>query len=477
MHESGIWPQQMGIIVLALMGWFFSMLLTMVDGLKKWCIRFYAGWMVVMILWHFFFFPAPSKADPIVFGATGAILITMGFIHWIMMHYYTARHQTIHPMVCGAILLSMIMAISATNCMLTVLSMEVQALSLAAAIAGTTTPIEEKEPAIKSAILYFIINGCSMGLILMGILVIYAITGSLEYVVITKKLSVLDPSSSHSLLSFAQGLMVLGLCGKLGLFPFYTLMTRVYQGCSSIMLMMVCGGAKVATLVVAVFWAHHLLGPITFSCKILVFFLAVLSCIVGGISAKNQYHPHVFLGFSGAAQLGFGLFFSLIPSCGATAMYYAVVYGLLVLVVQLFVIAHKHHPLHPFLFGRPQGGLYNLKMVIGLSWCIFSFIGFPMTPTFMPKVGLVKEALAQGWGIEAFLLLLVSILSAWGYITLLHTLLRDHGTKSRLMIEGASPTAVGFSYAPGAMGMFYVVVAVLIAMSVFAQKTMMLLGL
>ncbi len=477
MHESGILAQQMGVVAMALLGWLFFILASMIDGLKQWCLRFYIYWLVAITLGHFFFFSSPPKADPMVFGATTCILVTMVFIHWMMSHHYTVRNQSIHPITCAAILLSMIMAISATNCMLSVLCMEIQALSLAAAIAGTATPIEEKESPIKSAILYFIINACSMGLILMGILVLYAITGSLEYAVITKALAKFDPSAFHPLLSFGQALIILGLCGKLGLFPFYTLMTRVYEGCSSMMLMMVCGGAKVASLMVAIFWCHHLLGPITFSCKILVFLVTILSCLAGGISAKNQHHPHIFLGFSGAAQLGFALFFALIPSCGSMVMYYAVVYGFLVLLFQIFVILHKPHPLRPFLFANPEGGIYDLKMVLSLSWCIFSLIGFPMSPTFMPKVCMVKEAIAQGQTMEAFFLLLISILSAWGYITLLHTLLRDHGTKNRLMV-GTTSSPIGiFPYSRRWHWVFYGIVVALILMTIFPQKSMMILGL
>jgi hypothetical protein len=78
---------------------------------------------------------------------------------------------------------------------------------------------------------------------------------------------------------------------------------------------------------------------------------------------------------------------------------------------------------------------------------------------------------------EAFFLLLISILSAWGYITLLHTLLRDHGTKNRLMV-GTTSSPIGiFPYSRRWHWVFYGIVVALILMTIFPQKSMMILGL
>ncbi|MFC5677403.1 NADH-quinone oxidoreductase subunit N [Aeromicrobium endophyticum] len=159
--------------------------------------------------------------------------------------------------------------------------------------------------AIRSAWTFFLASVVSTAITLMGVSLLYGVTGTLEYAGLREAL--VDPDVPGSVVSVAVVLTVVGLLFKLGAVPFHAWVPDAYGGTS----VMVAGflsavskaaslGALLVLLAEALPGAHDAWGPV-------VAVVAAVTMTIGNLGALRQDDAVGLLAWSSIAQAGFML--------------------------------------------------------------------------------------------------------------------------------------------------------------------------
>lgn len=157
--------------------------------------------------------------------------------------------------------------------------------------------------AIRSAWTFFLASVVSTAITLMGISLLYGVTGSLEYLQIRDALA--EPAVPQSVVSVAVLLTLIGLLFKLGAVPFHVWIPDAYTGAS----VMVAGflstvskaaalGAMLILVAVAFPFAYDTWQP-------LFAVVAAATMTVGNLGALRQSDAIGMLAWSSVAQAGF----------------------------------------------------------------------------------------------------------------------------------------------------------------------------
>ena len=160
-----------------------------------------------------------------------------------------------------------------------------------------------------AAVRYMILNLMGSGLFLMGVVLLYDISGHLLMVPMRQSLSSLasDPAAV-SAISVALGVMTIGIAIKSGLFPFYFWMPDTYGRATP------TSGAVLSSLVSKAYIFllfkvfYRAVGiSVVRSTPILkiLFVLGILGMIVGSVSAQRAANINRMIAFSSAAQIGY----------------------------------------------------------------------------------------------------------------------------------------------------------------------------
>jgi NADH-quinone oxidoreductase subunit N len=159
--------------------------------------------------------------------------------------------------------------------------------------------------AIRSAWTFFLASVVSTAITLMGVSLLYGVTGTLEYAGLREAL--VDPAVPSSVVSVAVVLTVVGLLFKLGAVPFHAWVPDAYGGTS----VMVAGflsavskaaslGALLVLLSQALPEAHDTWAPV-------VAVVAAVTMTIGNLGALRQDDAIGLLAWSSIAQAGFML--------------------------------------------------------------------------------------------------------------------------------------------------------------------------
>ena len=160
-----------------------------------------------------------------------------------------------------------------------------------------------------AAIRYMILNLLGSGLFLLGIVLLYDITGHLLMVPMQETIALIaqDPSERVSVM-IALGVMTLGIAIKSGLFPFHFWMPDTYGWAtpisSSLLSSLVSKGY--IFLLVKIIW--RVIGIDVFymlPLQRILFVLGILGMIMGSVSALRANNINRMIAFSSAAQIGY----------------------------------------------------------------------------------------------------------------------------------------------------------------------------
>lgn len=178
--------------------------------------------------------------------------------------------------------------------------------------------VKEKGPTILSTVRYMIFNLVGSGLFLIGIVVLYDLTGYLSIENIATAVTKIAQIKELQIpLYISFGLVITGLSIKSGLFPFHFWMPDAYGGAtptsSSILSGIVTKGYLFLLIkviyrmfTIEVLRQTHILETL--------FVLGVLGMIVGSFNAINQKSIDRMTAFSSAAQIGY-IFMGIGLSC------------------------------------------------------------------------------------------------------------------------------------------------------------------
>ncbi|MBM3364116.1 MAG: NADH-quinone oxidoreductase subunit NuoN [Betaproteobacteria bacterium] len=319
-------------------------------------------------------------------------------------------------------LLGQMIMISGNSFLVIYLGLELMSLSLYALVALRRDHAISTEASMK----YFVLGALASGFMLYGMSMIYGATGSL----VMSKIAQVVASGSANKTVLALGLVFLvsGLAFKLSAAPFHMWAPDVYHGAPTSVTLLIGGAPKLAAFAVIIRILVEGLGGLAGEWQQMMIVLAVVSLIVGNITAIAQTNIKRMLAYSTISQMGFlllGLLSGVFDGSDAasaanaysSAMFYVITYVLTTVgsfAVILFLSRSGFEADHLDDFkGLNQRSPWFAAIMMVL---LLSLAGVPPMVGFYAKLAVLQAALAAGHlGLVVFAVL-ASLVSAYYYL-------------------------------------------------------------
>lgn len=287
--------------------------------------------------------------------------------------------------------------------------LEISSLSAYALIA-----MGKKRQALWASYQYLIMGTIGATFILIGIGLMYQMTGTLNMYDLSQRL----PEVAQTRTVFAAfTFVIVGVCLKLAMFPLHLWLPNAYVYAPSIVTAFFAATATKVAVYLLIRFSFSVFG-ISFSfttvpLQTLFMALGLIGIFVASISAMNQNNvKHVFA-YSSIAQIGYmivGFSLSTVTGLTATLLHlfnHALMKGAIFLALAAVVYRVGNVELNNLRGLGRQMPLTMAAIVIGG----LSLIGVPLTVGFISKWYLLMALIEQGWWPVAVLILFGSMLA------------------------------------------------------------------
>lgn len=319
-------------------------------------------------------------------------------------------------------LLGQMIMISGNSFLVIYLGLELMSLSLYALVALRRDHAISTEASMK----YFVLGALASGFMLYGMSMMYGATGSLVMSKIAQ--AVASGGANKTVLALGLVFLVSGLAFKLSAAPFHMWAPDVYHGAPTSVTLLIGGAPKLAAFAVIIRILVEGLGGLAAEWQQMMIVLAVVSLIVGNITAIAQTNIKRMLAYSTISQMGFlllGLLSGVFDGSDAasaanaysSAMFYVITYVLTTVgsfAVILFLSRSGFEADHLDDFkGLNQRSPWFAAIMMVL---LLSLAGVPPMVGFYAKLAVLQAALAAGHlGLVVFAVL-ASLVSAYYYL-------------------------------------------------------------
>ena len=289
-----------------------------------------------------------------------------------------------------------------------------------------------------AAVRYMILNLLGSGLFLLGVVLLYDITGHLLMLPMRAKLGVLSRNPQNMfVITMAVGIITIGLAIKSGLFPFHYWMPDTYGWATP------ASGSILSSLVskcyifLLIKIYYRVVGIELFETMPIRYILMVLGMcgiVFGSVSALRSNNINRMVAFSSAAQIGY-IYMGI--GLGGTAGYTAAIFHIMAHSVtksQLFLTTPRLAEVsgRNLKFKNLQGAAIRDKNA-GLYFLIasMSMIGIPIFAGFSSKLLFGMAAASDSRpGVTLAVMIVLAISSVLNAIYFLRTVIRIYSTSA-----------------------------------------------
>ena len=320
-------------------------------------------------------------------------------------------------------LLGQLVLISAANLLTLYLGLELMALSTYGLVAMRHSSGLSSEAAIK----YFVLGALASGFLLYGMSMIYGVTGSLDLLEILRLL--LDPRINHLVMAFGLVLIVAGLAFKFGVVPFHMWVPDVYQGAPTAVTLLIAGAPKLAAFALLFRLLINALLPLISDWQPMLLILAVLSLVLGNVTAIAQTNLKRMLAYSAIAQMGFvllGMLSVFDDHAYSASMFYAITYVMTTLGTFgfLMVLSRKGYDCETLDGLKGLNRKHPWNAFIGLIM-MFSLAGIPPTVGFAAKLSVLEALVDADFIALAVIAVIASLIGAFYYLRVVKVMYFD----------------------------------------------------
>ena len=379
----------------------------------------------------------------------GAVLVSLIYSKQYLMDRALFRPDFI--VLALLALLGQFVLISGANLLTLYLGLELMALPTYALVAMR----HSSEKSVEAAIKYFILGALASGFLLYGMSMLYGVTGSLDLIEIFK--IVADPRINHLVMAFGLVFIVAGLAFKLGVVPFHMWVPDVYQGAPTAVTLMIAAAPKLAAFALLFRLLVNTLLPLLGDWQPMLVILAVLSLILGNVTAIAQTNLKRMLAYSAIAQMGFvllGMLSVFDEHAFSASMFYAITYVLTTLgsFGLLMILSHKGYDCETLDDLKGLNKKHPWFAFIGLVM-MFSLAGIPPTVGFAAKLGVLEALVDAEHTFLAITAVMASLVGAFYYLRVVKVMYFD---------EPVRETSIsGSGFAKGILGLNSILVLAL----------------
>jgi NADH-quinone oxidoreductase subunit N len=311
--------------------------------------------------------------------------------------------------------LGMMIMISANHLLVLYLGLELMMLSLYSMVALQ----RESASATEAAMKYFVLGALASGMLLYGMSMIYGATQTLEITALADFIA--EGSAITPVLIFGLVFVVAGLGFELGVVPFHMWVPDVYHGAPSSVTLFVSSAPKIAGFALIVRLLGQALGDdgLVIEWQQMLIVMAVLSLIIGNITAIVQTNLKRMLAYSTISHMGFVLLGVLVGTDVGlgSAMFYVVVYvlmnvGAFGMILLLSRSGFEAENLEDFKGLNQRSPWFAFVMLL----LMFSMVGIPPTVGFYAKLAVLQALLSGGFIAVAVIAIIFSAIGAFYYL-------------------------------------------------------------
>jgi len=249
---------------------------------------------------------------------------------------------------------------------------------------------------------------------------VYAATGKMD---ILQSLSVNVQMVSSPAMLLGLSLILTGIGFKVSMVPLHLWTPDVYQGAPAPVTAFLAAGSKVALFAALLRFAYYYSGNAGCGYYVFVFWtLALLTMVVGNITALAQSQVKRLLAYSSIAQMGYLLMTLLaVRQSGVSAiMFYLTVYALMDLGAfgTLATLSEEGEDLDALEDFRGLAYIHPWRSAL-LTICLVSLAGLPPTAGFMGKFILFRAVLQANFVVLALIGIATVIVSIYFYFRII----------------------------------------------------------
>jgi NADH-quinone oxidoreductase subunit N len=320
-------------------------------------------------------------------------------------------------------LLGQCVLISGANLLTLYLGLELMALSTYGLVAMRQDNAQSTEAAMK----YFILGALASGFLLYGMSMLYGVTGTLDLIEIFK--AVADPRINHLIMAFGLVFIMAGLAFKLGVVPFHMWVPDVYQGAPTAVTLLIAAAPKLAAFALLFRLLVNTLLPLFSDWQPMLIVLAVLSMVIGNVTAIAQTNIKRMLAYSAIAQMGFvllGMLSVFDDHAYSAALFYAVTYTLTTLASFgfLMLLSKKGYDCETLDSLKGLNKKHPWFAFMGLVM-MFSLAGIPPTVGFAAKLSVLEALVDAEYTALAIIAVMASLIGAFYYLRVVKVMYFD----------------------------------------------------
>ena len=360
-----------------------------------------------------------------------ALIIIFYYTYYFLKNFNL--YQTEYFIISLFGVLGMMIMISSNHLLLLYLGIELLSLSLYSIIAFNKKSIYSSEAAVK----YYILGAMSSGFLLFGISLIYGLTGSLFYNEISQQISMLNISDINIDIKiigliFALTFIFISLAFKFGAAPFHMWIPDVYHGSLITTTLLLSTVPKIAVFIILI----KLLGLVFSSLVIfwsdILIILAILSIIIGNVTAISQTNIKRMLAYSTIANIGFILLSLSIGSFDSfvAAMFYTLTYVVTTILAfgMLSQILCNKNPIEEI---KDLGGLAkdNPLVAFMLMVIMLSYIGIPPFLGFHAKLFIIQSLVISNNIMLSIFAVVMTVIGSYYYLRVIKVMYFDKSSE------------------------------------------------
>ncbi len=357
------------------------------------------------------------------------VLKLMIYLGTSLIFVYTRQYIQVRNMFCGefyALVLfsvaGMMIMVSGQSMLTLYMGLELLSLSL-----YTLVALDRDNPrATEAAMKYFVLGALASGMLLYGMSMVYGMTGSLNIADINNAL--MGGAKIHSVMILGLVFIVAGLAFKLGAVPFQMWVPDVYEGSPTAITVLISSVPKLAAFAFIIRLLVQGLQTLAVDWQQMLMIMAVLSIILGNITAIAQTNLKRMLAYSTISHVGFVLFGLMSASINgfASALFYIASYVIMTLagfgiILLLSRKGFEAEHLDDLKGLNQRSPWYAFLMLI----VMFSMAGVPPTLGFYAKFTVLQAALQAGFLWLVVFAVLMAVIGAFYYLRVIKLMYFD----------------------------------------------------
>ena len=378
-------------------------------GLLAVCALFHSGWYVQVPMFDAMVrFDEGSIAFNTALITATILLFLFGVDYYRLMSEHVAEHYALMLFsLVGGFLLT-----SYNNLLVLFLGIEILSIPLYILAGGKKHSLRSGEASFK----YFLLGSFATAFFLMGIALIYGVTGSFDLARI-KDFNEAREVAPGTLYLLGLFFVVMGLSFKVAAAPFHFWSPDVYEGAPTLITAFMATVVKIAAFAAFHRFIHATGMPDALAHALTIIVIATL--LVGNIVALRQSNFKRLMAYSSVAHTGF-LLMAILSGSSATGQvlhYYTFTYALAT--IGLFVVltlakraanGNEHISIFRGLFrARPWLAIVTMLLLLSLA-------GIPLTAGFLAKYQVFVLALGAGYLKTTVLAVVMALVGIYYYV-------------------------------------------------------------